>query len=181
MDYGLLAVVMHRIEMIMRFYMNLCVFKVNDQMGWEYQRRDVVAIVEYFERKFRFTHVEVWDVRVKGQIYRLVLKDEKRKTTFDDLRYPPNFKKDPDDLRDNFVKVDVYSEKLILEATIKTCLSEFAEQCTDHIALAHCNIVVEFYVFPNLDEVELLLNERYGIDINAIPLRRLQHLNQGDY
>lgn len=133
-------------------------------------------MLDYFERKLRLKDLEVWDARIGRNYYRIILIDENRPATFDDF-HTPNLILNADDIRTNFVSVRIFSENVVDQNHIED-LADFSKQLTNHLALAHCEVIIDF----RTEHVDIALNrllvETYGIKESDIPLEKLWHLNQ---
>jgi len=131
-------------------------------------------MIDYFERKLRLTNLEVWDIQCGEEIYRMFILDENRLPKSTDLNLPSNTE---EDLRENLITVSIYSNDPVKDEYIE-CLDQFAKQLTDHVALAHCYVVVNFYTGV-IDEIfERFLKENFNLDYEKIPLMQMWHLNQ---
>lgn len=134
-------------------------------------------MIDYFERKLRFKDMEVWDIRFGKEIYRLFIVDENRVCEIKDLNLPPNAKVFEEDLKENLITVKVYSEKQVKSEHIEL-IDQFSKQITDHVALAHCQVILTFFT-GNIDVVlENILKETYNLELEKIPLKPMLHLNQ---
>ena len=133
--------------------------------------------MDYFERILRFKDLEVWDVRFGNDIYRMFISDENRQAAADDLDSPSGFDIDEDDLRRNLITVKVYSQNRVRDEHVKP-LDQFAKQLTDHVALAHCHVIVTFYIDVIEDVLDRLVMEKFNMQYDEIPLRQMWHLNQ---
>ncbi|MEK4405948.1 hypothetical protein MKZ26_16465 [Sporosarcina sp. FSL K6-6792] len=132
-------------------------------------------IIEYFERKLRLTNLEVWDIQCEEEIYRMFILDENRLPKSTDLNLPTNTVEE--DLRKNLITVSIYSNDPVKDEHIE-CLDQFAKKLTDHVALGHCHVVVNFYTGV-IDEIfERFLKEKFNLEYEKIPLMQLWHLNQ---
>ncbi len=76
-------------------------------------------MIDYFERILRLKGMEVWDVKLDKDIYRLFIVDEKRCAEFEDLNLPPDATFFEDDIRANVITVSVYSRYPVNEAHIE--------------------------------------------------------------
>ncbi len=123
-------------------------------------------MIDYFERKLRFKDMEIWDIRLGKDIYRLFIVDENRASEIKDLNLPPRTRVFEEDLRENLITVKVYSEKQVKSEHIEL-IDQFAKQLTDHVALAHCDIHLTFYTGKIDDDI-----------FEKIPLKQLLHFNQ---
>lgn len=134
-------------------------------------------MIDYFERILRFKDMEVWDVEFGKDVYRLFIVDENRASEIKDLNLPPNANFFEDDLRENLITVSVYSKHPIKKEHIEP-IDRFSKQLTDHVALAHCQVVVTFYTGIVENVFKTVLQEKYDLDFDKIPLQKLLHLNQ---
>ncbi|UXJ67029.1 hypothetical protein [Lysinibacillus fusiformis] len=125
-----------------------------------------VKMIDYFERKLRFKDMEIWDIRLGKDIYRMLIVDENRASEIKDLNLPPNARVFEEDIRENLITVKVYSEKQVKKEHIEL-INQFAKHLTDHVALAHCNIHLTFYTGKTNDDI-----------FEKIPLQQLLHFNQ---
>lgn len=134
-------------------------------------------MMDYFERILRLKDMEVWDVKIDKDIYRLFIVDEKRGAKFEDLNLPPDATFFEDDLRANLITVSVYSRYPVKKAHIEP-IDQFAKQLTNHVALAHCLVEVNFYTGIIEEILKAELKRKYDVDFDKIPLQKLLHLNQ---
>ena len=134
-------------------------------------------MMDYFERILRFKDLEVWDIRFANDIYRMIIFDESRQALADDLQLPNNIEVGEDELRKNLITVKVYSTNKVKDEHIEP-LDQFAKQLTDHVALAHCHLVVTFHTEVIGDVLDCILIEKYKMKYDEIPLSQLWHLNQ---
>ncbi|QPQ35845.1 hypothetical protein [Lysinibacillus sp. JNUCC-52] len=81
-------------------------------------------MIDYFERTLRLTDLEVWTIRIQRVHYSLVIVDERRKATVEELEIA-DFIMDEDEQRTNFVSVSVYSESDVQDGHIEP-LAELA-------------------------------------------------------
>lgn len=132
-------------------------------------------MIDFFERKLRFRDLEVWDIQCDEDIYRMFIFDENRLPGLADLNIPSNAI--AEDLRENLITVSVYSNTLVKDEHI-AYLDQFAKQLTDHVALAHCDIVMSFYTGVIDDIFKWFLKEKSKLVYEEIPLTQLWHLNQ---
>lgn len=132
-------------------------------------------MINYFERKLRFTDLEVWDIQCGEDIYRMFISDEKRSPKTTDLNLPSNSTEV--DLRENLIIVSVYSNIQIKDEHIEY-IDQFMKQLTDHVALAHCDVVLSFYTGVIDDIFNQFLKEKTNLKYEDIPLKQLWHLNQ---
>ncbi|MGF9975920.1 hypothetical protein [Viridibacillus arvi] len=124
----------------------------------------------------RFNELEVWDITFDNDIYRMILFDENRPTTVADFSsLQPVFEEDEN--RSNLITVKVFSESEIKDEHIEQ-LDDFSKQLTDHIALAHCHVVISFDTQEIESALASFLKEKLGVDYDNIPLEKLKHLNQ---
>lgn len=129
----------------------------------------------YFERIVRLKDLEVWDLRFKEDLYRLFILDERRIPHLNELDLPNQFIKE--DLRKNLITASAYSKNPVKESQIEF-IDQFVKQITDHVALAHCYVILNFYT-GDIDAVfKDILKEKEKIIYEDIPLCRLWHLNQ---
>ena len=133
--------------------------------------------MDYFNRILRFKELEVWDIRFGNDIYRMIIFDENRQVKTEDLNLPHGTEISVDELRKNLITVKVYSENKVKDEHIEP-LDQFSKQLTDHIALAHCDVIVTFYTDVIEDVVDCFLMEKYKVEYDEIPLRQMWHLNQ---
>ncbi|MGE7689989.1 hypothetical protein ACQKMI_12380 [Lysinibacillus sp. NPDC097214] len=134
-------------------------------------------MIDYFERKLRFEDMEVWDLRIGKDIYRLFIVDENRASEIKDLNLPSNVRVFEEDLKENLITVKVYSDKQVKTEHIEL-IDQFSKQITDHVALAHCQVVLSFFTGKIDDVLEDILKNMYNIEFEKIPLKHLLHLNQ---
>lgn len=133
-------------------------------------------MIDYFERIVRLTDLEIWSIRIEQIHYYLVIMDEKRKASIEELDLPDAII-DEDIQRTNYVSVSIFSEISVKEEHIEV-LDDYVKRFTDHLALAHCNVVVKFYLEQPEIAVDRLLFQKYGYKLADIPLEKLWHLNQ---
>ena len=62
--------------------------------------------------------------------------------------------------------------------TSATAAQSFAEMLTDHLALAHCEVITKFYQENPEKAVEHIMLTKYGFRESEIPLAKLWHFNQ---
>jgi len=136
----------------------------------------VQRMIDYFERIVRLTDLEVWSIRIEQIHYCLVIVDERRKASIEELDLPDAII-DEDAQRTNYVSVSIFSEIRVKEEHIEV-LDDYAKRFTDYLALAHCNVVVKFYLERPDIAVDRLLLQKYGYKLADIPLEKLWHLNQ---
>lgn len=134
-------------------------------------------MMDCFNRILRFKDLEVWDVQFENDRYRMIIFDENRQAVADDLDLPSGLGIEEDDLRKNLITVKVYSENRVKDAHIEP-LDQFAKQLTDHIALAHCHVIITFHIDVIEDVLDRLVLEKINMQYDEIPLRQLWHLNQ---
>ena len=133
-------------------------------------------MIDYFERTLRLTDLEVWTIRIQQVHYSLVIVDERRKATVEELEIA-DFIMDEDEQRTNYVSVSVYSESDVQDGHIEP-LAELAKQLTEHLALAHCDVITRFYTEQPEIAIDRLLVDKYGYQLADISLEKLWHLNQ---
>lgn len=132
-------------------------------------------MIDFFERKLRLQDLEVWDVQCGEGIYRMFIFDENRLPELADLDIPSNAI--AEDLRENLITVSVYSNTLVKDEHI-AYLDQFAKQLTDHVALAHCHVITNFYTGAIDEMSKWFLKEKLNLNYEEIPLTQLWHLNQ---
>lgn len=133
-------------------------------------------MVDYFERRIRLKDFEVWDVKVYGQKYTLAILDELRPATIDDFEIPDLIYEE-DNQRANYVSTTYFSEKPVKDEHIEI-LGAFARMLTDHLALAHCEVITKFYQENPQKAIERIMLMKYGFIESDIPLDKLWHFNQ---
>lgn len=133
-------------------------------------------MVDYFERKIRLKDFEVWDVQIGGQHYALAILDEFRPATIDDFE-TPDLIYEKDDERANYVSTTYFSDEPVKDEN-REILGEFARMLTDHLALAHCEVITKFYQENPEKAIEHIMLTKYGFTESDIPLAKLWHLNQ---
>lgn len=133
-------------------------------------------MIDYFERKIRLNDFEVWDVRIGGQQYALAILDEFRPATRDDFEIPDLIYEE-EDKRANFVSTTYFSEEPVKEEH-REILGEFARMLTNHLALAHCEVITKFYQENPEKAIEKMMITKYGFTESDIPLHKLWHFNQ---
>ncbi|MFJ7406078.1 MULTISPECIES: hypothetical protein [unclassified Lysinibacillus] len=133
-------------------------------------------MIDYFERTLRLTDLEVWTIRIQRVLYSLIIVDERRKATVEELD-TADFIIDEDDLRTNYVSVSIFSENNVQDGHIEP-LADLAKQLTEHLALAHCDVITKFYTEQPEIAIDRLLVEKYGYKLADISLEKLWHLNQ---
>ena len=124
-------------------------------------------MIDYFERKIRLKDFEVWEVRIGKYAYVLAIIDEYASSQVDD----------EDDFRENTVSCSYFSEQAVRDEHRET-LGEFSRQLTDHLALAHCQIEIEFHTTSPAQAIEERMQNIYGYLESDIPLEKLWHFNQ---
>ena len=82
-----------------------------------------------------------------------------------------------DELRKKLITVKVYSENKVKNEHNEP-LDQFAKQLTGHVALAHCDVIVSFYIDVIGDVLDRLVMEKFNMQYDEIPLRQMWHLNQ---
>ncbi|AVK84961.1 hypothetical protein C3943_16095 [Lysinibacillus sp. B2A1] len=132
-------------------------------------------MIDYFERIVRLTDLEVWSIRIEQIRYCLVIEDERRKASIEELDLLDAI--DEDAQRTNYISVSIFSEIHVKEEHIEV-LDDYSKRFTDHLALAHCNVVVKFYLERPEIAIDRLLFQKYGYKLADIPLEKLWHLNQ---
>ena len=133
-------------------------------------------MIDYFERKIRLRDFEVWDVRVSDQHYTLAILDEFRPATCDDFEIPYLIYEE-DDHRANYVSATYFSDESVKDEH-REILGEFARMLTEHLALAHCEVIIKFYQENPEKAIELIMLTKYGFKESDIPLDKLLHFNQ---
>ena len=133
-------------------------------------------MIDYFERIVRLTDLEVWSIRIEQIHYCIVIMDERRKASIEEMELPDAII-DEDAQRTNYVTVSIFSEIGVKEEHIEV-LDDYAKRFTNHLALAHCNVVVKFYLERPEIAVDRMLYQKYGYKLADIPLKKLWHLNQ---
>lgn len=98
----------------------------------------VQRMIDYFERIVRLTDLEIWSIRIEQIHYYLVIVDERRKASIEELDLPDAII-DEDIQRTNYVSVSIFSEISVKEEHIEV-LDDYVKRFTDHLALAHCNV-----------------------------------------
>ncbi|MBD7985159.1 hypothetical protein H9649_11215 [Sporosarcina sp. Sa2YVA2] len=124
-------------------------------------------MIDYFERKIRLKDFEVWEVRIGVCEYSLVIVDE----------YLPSPSEDADLFRENTVSCVYYSEQEVLDEH-REILGGFARQLTEHLALAHCHVGIDFHTASPQQAIDNHMQKIYGYVESDIPLEKLWHLNQ---
>ncbi|MGE7840189.1 hypothetical protein ACQKNX_05290 [Lysinibacillus sp. NPDC093712] len=133
-------------------------------------------MIDYFERTLRLTDLEVWTIRIQRVHYSLVIVDERRKVAVEELDIA-DFIIYEDEQRTNYVSVSIYSESDVQDGHIEP-LADLAKQLTEHLALAHCDVITKFYTEQPEIAIDRLLIEKYGYKLADISLEKLWHLNQ---
>ncbi|MED3801041.1 hypothetical protein P4562_03740 [Lysinibacillus xylanilyticus] len=133
-------------------------------------------MIDYFERKIRLRDFEVWDVRIGDQHYALAILDEFRPATFDDFEIPDLIYEE-DDQRANYVSATYYSDEAVKDEH-KEILREFAQMLTEHLALAHCEVIIKIYQENPEKAIEQMMLTKYGFKESDMPLDKLLHFNQ---
>jgi len=129
----------------------------------------------YFQRILRLKDLEVWDYMLDEDIYRMILVDENRPTVMQDYDCPhPDIE---EDFRENLITVRVFSKINIKDEHIEA-LDQFAKQLTDHLALAHCHVIVSFETQDIDVALNKILKEKLDLEFDNIPLERFIRLNQ---
>lgn len=124
-------------------------------------------MIDYFERKIRLKDFEVWEVRIGICAYSLVIMDE----------YLPSPSEDADLFRENTVSCVYISEQEVLDEH-RESLGGFARQLTDHLALAHCHVGIDFHTASPKQAIQEHMQKIYGYGESDITLEKLWHLNQ---
>ena len=133
-------------------------------------------MVDYFERKIRLKDFEVWDVRIGKQQYFLVIIDEFRSATFEDYDMPELIYEE-DDQRVNYVSASYYSKEPLIDEH-REILGEFARMLTEHLALAHCEVIIKMYQEIPEEAINRIMLTKYGFKESDILLEKLWHFNQ---
>ena len=133
-------------------------------------------MIDYFERKIRLRDFEAWDVRVSDQHYTLGILDEFRPATFDDFEIPYLIYEE-DDQRANYVSATYFSDESVKD-NHREILGKFARMLTEHLALAHCEVIIKFYQENPEKAIERIMLKKYGFKESDIPLDKLLHFNQ---
>ncbi|MGE7934486.1 hypothetical protein [Viridibacillus arvi] len=133
-------------------------------------------MIDYFERKIRLRDFEVWDVQIGGQNYALAILDEFRPATLDDFENPDLIYEE-EDKRANYVSATYFSDKPVKDEH-REILGEFARMLTEHLALAHCEVIIKIYQENPEKAIELMMKTKYGFKESDIPLEKLLHFNQ---
>ncbi len=138
--------------------------------------RGVLTLIDYFERTLRLTDLEVWTILIQRVHYSLVIMDERRQATVKEFDIA-DFYIDEEELRTNYVSVSIFSVNGVQVKHIEP-LADFAKQMTEHLALAHCDVITKFYTERPEIAVDRLLIDKYGHKLADIPLEKLWNLNQ---
>ncbi|WP_409369391.1 hypothetical protein [Lysinibacillus sp. 38-6] len=133
-------------------------------------------MIDYFERTLRLTDLEVWTILIQRVHYSLVIMDERRQATVKEFDIA-DFYIDEEELRTNYVSVSIFSVNGVQVKHIEP-LADFAKQMTEHLALAHCDVITKFYTERPEIAVDRLLIDKYGHKLADIPLEKLWNLNQ---
>ncbi|MEK3981556.1 hypothetical protein MKY37_21340 [Psychrobacillus sp. FSL K6-2836] len=133
-------------------------------------------LIDYFERKIRLKDFEVWDIRISNQHYSLVLLDEFRPATFEEFEMPELIYEE-DDQRVNYVSATYFSKEPIKDEH-REILGGFARMLTEHLALAHCEVIIKMYQEKPEKAIERIMLTKYGFKESEIPLEKLWHFNQ---
>lgn len=133
-------------------------------------------MIDYFERRIRLRDFEVWDVRIGDQQYALAILDEFRPATYDDFEMPDIIYEE-DDQRGNYVSATYFSNESVKDEH-REILGEFARMLTEHLALAHCEVIIKFSQENSEKAIDLLMLTKYGFKESEIPLDKLMHFNQ---
>ena len=133
-------------------------------------------MIDYFERTLRLTDLEVWTIRIQRVYYSLVIIDERRQATIEELDIA-DFYIDEEELRTNYVSVSIFSENSVQVKHIEP-LANFAKKLTEHLALAHCHVITKFYTERPEIAIDRLLVNKYGYKLDDISLEKLRHFNQ---
>lgn len=139
----------------------------------------MITIIDNFDRVFRFKDIEIWDIEIDSITYRMFIFDENRPSRKEDFELN-DYEADElveDILRENLVTIKVYSNTPVRENHIYD-LDQFSKSVTNHLALAHCNVVISFYVESIELALKRVLFEKENITEDELPLNRLWHLNQ---
>lgn len=139
-------------------------------------KKGLISLIDYFERKIRLRDFEVWDVQIGGQHYALAILDELRPATFDDFEIPDLIYEE-DDQRANYVSATYFSDELVKDEHQET-LGQFVRMLTNHLALAHCEVITKFYQENPEKAIEQMMLTKYGFKESDIPLDKLLHFNQ---
>ncbi|MCZ8541843.1 hypothetical protein MKY29_11110 [Psychrobacillus sp. FSL K6-2365] len=133
-------------------------------------------MINYFERKIRLKDFEVWDLRIAKRNLSLFILDEHRPATLEDFEMPELIYEEGDQ-RVNYVSAKYYSKEVVLEEH-KEILGEFARMLTEHLALAHCEVIIKFYQENPKKALDRIMLAKYGFKESEIPLKKLWHFNQ---
>jgi hypothetical protein len=129
----------------------------------------------HFERILNLTELEAWDIFLDDRTYRMILIDEKRASIPDDFSQEDKLLSS--EMRSNIIKAEIYSEEKVLDDDIYF-LEQLAKSFTDHLALAHCHVRVNF----SAADIEYALNDhvksKIGCTYDDIHMERFFYLNQ---
>jgi len=89
----------------------------------------------------------------------------------------PDLIYEEDDQRANYVSTTYFSEEPVKDEHIEI-LGAFARMLTDHLALAHCEVITKFYQENPQKAIERIMLMKYGFIESDIPLDKLWHFNQ---
>lgn len=132
-------------------------------------------MIHYFERKLKFTDLEIWDIHIESTIYRMVLSDENRPSVQSDFNLSPT--DELFDQRANIIIGSIYSNHPVQPEHIES-LDQFMKQVTDHVALAHCDVVLNFYTKDIEMVFTQLVKEKTGRNCDQLLVEQLWHLTQ---
>ena len=118
----------------------------------------------------------MWDVKIGRQYYALAILDEFRPATFDDFEIL-DLIYEQDDQRANYVSATYFSDDPVKDEH-REILGEFARMLTEHLALAHCEVIIKFYQENPEKAIEQMMLTKYGFKESNIPLDKLLHFNQ---
>ena len=118
----------------------------------------------------------MWHVQIDGQHYTLAILDEFRPATFEDFEIP-NLIYEEDDQRINYVSATYFSDEPIKD-THQEKLAEFAHMLTEHLALAHCEVIIKIYQENPGKAIDRIMLTKYGFKESDMPLEKLLHFNQ---
>ena len=138
--------------------------------------KGALSLIDYFERTLRLTDLEVWTIRIQRVHYSLVIIDERRQATIEELDIPEFFMFE-EEQRTNYISTSIYSESEVQDGHIEP-LADLAKQLTEHLALAHCDVITKFYTEQPEIAIDRLLVDKYGYQLADISLEKLWHLNQ---
>lgn len=131
-------------------------------------------MIQFFERKVRLTDIEVWDVNIASHRYMLAIVDEHRPATREDFHSPDVL--DEDLQRANVIVATFYSDTI--DPAHTEALVAFAHMLTDHVALAHCEVVVHFVEANSEQAIDDMLRAKLGYTLDDIPLHKARHFHQ---